>query len=278
MLLPAPAGTLPSVTFLVDANAPTILELEVRSSSVPGGFTPDYVMHRETLQLKPGERQPVSIRPAKSLPRAAYVTYSLLRNSAVRVHTTAFRATGILSLSQSMNKAVAKGARQEPPEGSGIDSFEFWLPTRRPEGRNLAIILDPPLDLFGPDNAQNGVARPTTQPNAWVADPADPQPWLSLCWGTPRAIRRIELSFDTDFDHPMESVLMGHPEREIPFCVDRYRITADHGQVLHECAGNHQTRNLIVLPESVTTSAIHIEVLKTHGAPAAIFEVRCYED
>jgi hypothetical protein len=278
MLLPAPAGRIPSVTFVVDAEAATSLELEVRGSSVPGDFTPDRVFHRETLPLQPGDRQPVTIRPAASMPQAAYVTYCLLRNPAVRVHTTEFRATGILSLSQSMNKAVAKGTRQEPPEGSGIDSFEFWLPTRRPDGRNLAIILDPPLDLFGPESAQNGVARPTTQPNAWVADPADLQPKLSLCWGASRAIRRIELSFDTDFDHPMESVLMGHPEREIPFCVDRYRITADHGRVLHECTGNHQTRNIIVLPEPVTTAAIHIEVLKTHGAPAAIFEVRCYEN
>jgi hypothetical protein len=278
MLLPVSAGKLPLATFLVDVEAPTVLELEVRGSAVSSNFTPDCVLHRQTLQLKAGQRQPVTLRPAVSIPHAAYVTYCLLRNPAVRVHTSAFRVTGILSLSQSMNKAVAKGARQEPPEGSGIDSFEFWLPARRPEGRNLAIALDPPLDVFGVDNVQNGVARPTAQPNAWVADPSDRNPRLSLCWGAPRIIRRIELSFDTDFDHPMESVLMGHPEREIPFCVKRYRITADHGHVLYESAVNHQTRNVIVLPEPVTATAIHIDVLETRGAPAAVFEVRCYED
>jgi hypothetical protein len=137
--------------------------------------------------------------------------------------------------------------------------------------------VDPPLDVFGAENVENGVARPTTQPNAWVADPADPRPRLSLCWGTARSVRRIEISFDTDFDHPMESVLMGHPEREIPFCVKRYRITGDRGRVLFEAADNHQTRNVIVLEEAVTTAAIHIEVLETRGTPAAVFEVRCYE-
>jgi FAD dependent oxidoreductase len=278
MLLPATAGKLPSATFLVDVEAPTVLELEVRGSSVPGNFTPDCVLHRQTLPLDAGQQQPVTLRPTASIPRAAYVTYCLLRNPGVRVHTSRFRATGILSLSQSMNKAVAKGARQEPPEGSGIDGFEFWLPARRPEGRNLAIALDPPLDIFDADNVQNGVARPTTHPNAWVADPADPSPRLSLCWSAPRIIRRIELSFDTDFDHPMESVLMGHPEREIPFCVKRYRITADRGRVLYECPDNHQTRNVIVLPEPVSTAAIHIDILETRAAPAAVFEVRCYED
>jgi hypothetical protein len=177
-----------------------------------------------------------------------------------------------------MNKAVAKGALQEPRPGSGIDSFEFWLPTRRPEGRNLAIAIDPPLDVFGAENILNGVARPTTQPNAWVADPADAHPRLSLCWGGPRRIGRIEISFDTDFDHPMESVLMGHPEREIPFCVKRYRIVTDAGRVLFESSGNHQTRNVIVLPEAVTAAAIHMEILETRGTPAAVFEMRCYED
>jgi hypothetical protein len=278
MLLPVPAGKLPAATFLVDVEAPTVVELEVRGSSIPGNFTPDVVLHRETLRLNAASGQPATIRPDVSIQHPAYVTYCLLCNPAVRVHTSAFRATGILSLAQSMNKAVAKGARQEPPPGSGIDSFEFWLPGRRPEGRNLAIVIDPPLDVFGADNVQNGIARPTTQPNAWVADAADPSPRISVCWGVPRDIRRIELSFDTDFDHPMESVLMGHPEREIPFCVKRYRITTDRGHVLFECPENHQTRNVIVLPERVTTTAIHMEILETRGAPAAVFEVRCYED
>ena len=33
----------------------------------------------------------------------------------------------------------------------------------------------------------------------------------TACWAEPRTVGRIELAFDTDFDHPMESVLMGHP-------------------------------------------------------------------
>ena len=36
-----------------------------------------------------------------------------------------------------------------------------------------------------------------------------------------RQLTRIELVFDTDYDHPMESVLLGHPERVMPFCVAR---------------------------------------------------------
>jgi hypothetical protein len=175
-----------------------------------------------------------------------------------------------------MNKAVAKGAKQTPPEGSGIDSFEFWLPSRRPAGKNLAIGIEPPLRLFCGRNVTNGFARPATQPNVWVASPDDPSPRLTLSWTKPQLIQRIDISFDTDFDHPMESVLMGHPERDMPFCVKRYRILDHRNAVLHECPANHQTRNSIRLPSPVTINELHIEVLETHGAPAAIFEVRCY--
>jgi hypothetical protein len=85
----------------------------------------------------------------------------------------------------------------------------------------------------------------------------------------------VELVFDTDFDHPMESVLMGHPERDMPFCVRRYRVTAG-GELLHASEENHQTRAVVRLLRPITTKELAIEVLETHGAPAAILAVRCY--
>lgn len=277
MLLPVAAGPLPTVTFLADVTERTVVEVEVRGSSTPGNFTPEVVLHRQTLQLEAAFRQPLRIDPPAHVDAAGcYVCYVVLPNTAVSLHTSELRVTGVLSLSQSMNKAVAKGARQEPPPDSGIDSFEFWLPTRRPEGRNFAMTVEPPIDLFGPANVTNGIARPTTQPNAWVAAPEDAAPFITLCWAVRRRIARIELGFDTDFDHPMESVLMGHPERHMPFCVKRYRIlTGD--RVLFACEDNHQTRNTLKLPDPVEVQELRIEVLETHGAPAALFEVRCYE-
>ena len=277
MLLPIAAGLLPSVRFLVDAHSPVRLDLEVRGSSREGNFTPEVVLHRETVSLPAGARQEVWIRPATETSRPAYLAYCLRQNSAVAVHTSETRVTGVLSLAQSMNRAVAKSLRQEPPPGIGIDAFEFWLPSRRPEGRNLAIQVDPPLDLFTPENVRNGVARPTLQPNAWVAALSDAAPRLTACWPSPQKIARIELAFDTDFDHPMESVLMGHPEREIPFCVKHYRVLGADGVLLFECPDNHQTRNTIRLDPPASTRELHIEILETHGAPAALFEVRCYE-
>jgi hypothetical protein len=276
MLLPVSAGPLPAVTFFCETKEGTHLEAEVRASSKEGNFTPDTVLYRETFELQPGSGHVIRIQPAANVPGDCYVCYCLLRNPAIRVAASASRVTGVLSLSHSQNAAVAKAATQSAPPGSGIESFEFWLPGRRPAGKNLAIRVEPPIRPFSARNLVNGVARPTVRPNAWVAAADDPSPSLNLCWAEARPIRRLELTFDTDYDHPLESVLRGHPEREIPFCIKRYRVsTAD--RVLFE-GENHSTRASLLLPDVVTTNTIRIDVLETRGLPAAIFEMRCYAD
>jgi hypothetical protein len=114
------------------------------------------------------------------------------------------------------------------------------------------------------------------QPNAWVAELHDPKPSLILTWDTPQTISRIELSFDTDWDHAMESVQWGHHDAAMPFCVDRYRILDDNNALIFECNENHQTRNTIRLNQAVVTKQIKLELVNTHGAPASLFEIRCY--
>jgi len=277
MLLPVPAGPAPTVTFLADVSELTTLVAEVRASEKAGNFTPERVLHREEIALTAGKARPITLRPSFALDAPAYLFYTLLGVPAVRVHLTEARVTGVLSLTQTMNKAVAKGLRQEPPARSGIDSFEFWLPGRRPGGQNLALKCSPPLNVFAAANVVNGVDRPTVQTNAWVASPGDALPRLTLRWPEPQTIARVELSFDTDFDHPLESVLWNHPERDIPFCVRSYRILGAEGSVLAECAENHQTRNSVVFATPVSTPELHVEVVATHGAPAAVFSMRCYE-
>jgi len=271
MLLPVPAGRMPAVTFHLDAASDTALTVELRGSSRHGNFTPDRTLASRRIDLREGKGEAVPVSFDLDIGEPQYVFVCLMRNPAVSVHVSQQRLTGVLACYQPPNRGM-----QKPPAGSGIDSFEIWAPQRRPGNENFALDVNPPIDLFQPANVTNGVARPTTQPNAWVADPADTSPSLTLAWDRPQSIREIVLGFDTDFDHPMESVLMGHPESDMPFCVKRYRILDERGKVLYQCAANHQTHNRVRLAESAATRALRIEVQETHGAPAAIFEVRCY--
>jgi hypothetical protein len=206
------------------------------------------------------------------------VFFCFMANPLVSVHCSEQRLTGILSVAKKTNPAVSNYGAQNAPAGSQVDSFEFWTPQRRPAGHNFALQVVPALDLFGPAHVANGVARPTSAPNAWVADPADAHPRLVLKWKQPQSIARLELGFDTDFDHPMESVLMGHPERAMPFCVKHYRVLDGQGNVVSEVTDNHQTRNTVRFAEPLLTDTLTIECLGSHGpVPAALFEVRAYD-
>jgi len=85
------------------------------------------------------------------------------------------------------------------------------------------------------------------------------------------------LFFDPDYDHPMESVLMGHPEDRVPFVVRNYKIEDGQGRILHQAKGNYLGRNEIYLAEPVVTDKIVITMEHPiDNCPAALFEVCCY--
>lgn len=276
-MLPVPPGKMPQVTFTLDISEPTTLHVELRTSDRPENYTPDVLLGRQTVTLDPGRDQQITTHFDAAIDEARYVFVCLMKNPAVSVHTTEWRITGLLSVSNTQNPAVSNYGAQNPAQDIGIEAFEFWVPLRRPNGQNLAVSVDPPLAVFDPANVTNGWLRPTAGPNAWVASPDDLQPDLTLEWERPQSIQRIELSFDTDFDHPMESALMGHPEAVMPFCVRRYRVLDAAGHVLAACEDNHQTRSVITFDPPVVTDCVQIELIETHGhAPAALFDVRCY--
>jgi hypothetical protein len=298
MMLPVQPGPMPAVEFLLDVAAPTTLCAELRVSSRPDNHTPDVTLATREVKLAAGVRVNLPLKFAVNIDVPRYAFVCLMANPEVAVHLSEQRVTGMLAVSQKFNRAVAKSPRQEPPPGSGMDSFEFWIPQRRPGGKNLAVQIDPPLAVFGAGNLTNGFARPTNAPNAWVADFAHEQPVIRLAWEKPQTIARIELSFDTDFDHPMESVLMGHPERVMPFCVrevlvaqgarvpvlagggpaDR-NLSHDTEQLLAEVTQNHQSRRTIRFSQPVVTDCLELRlVAPSADVPAALFEVRCYAE
>ena len=116
-------------------------------------------------------------------------------------------------------------------------------------------------------------------PMRGVADWNDKKPTLTINWHDMQTISTIELSFDTDFDHPMESVLMSHPENVMPFCVRTYKIMDEEGKVLHEKKDNYQTRNTIRLDKAVATKELKIEFEQSSpDIPVSLFELRGYAE
>ena len=102
-------------------------------------------------------------------------------------------------------------------------------------------------------------------------------PWIELEWDEPKTIGRVVVALDTDLDHPLESVLMGHPERRIPFCASTIRLLDRAGNVLDEVLDNHQTRCVFEI-EPTRTDRLRIEIADTaDNVPVSAFRVRVFE-
>lgn len=275
-MLPVQPGRFPSFKALLKADESTRVNVELRISSKYGGFTPDTVLAAKKIELQPGEQE-VNIDFDVTIDKQQYVFVCFLINEKVQLAYSNERVTGILSVFNGINKAVSNNGKQVAPEGSGVESFEFWCPQRRPEGQNIALQFQEVVHAFTADQLRNGADRPTLQPNAWVAEPADPAPAVEVSWEEAKSIDRIDLVFDTDTDHPMESVLMTHPETVMPFCVRNYHIEDEQGRVVYQKKDNYHTRNEILFESPVETKKLKVILEHPSGdVPASLFSLRCY--
>ena len=275
MLVPLAGGARQGFSFGVSAEQAGALRVELRRSLKSGNFTPEELVEALDIPFSEGESR-ITARFATPITKDGYHFIKLCEDPSVRVRVSDERLTGVLAVTSAFNKAVASSSVQEPPAGIGIDRFEFWLPKRRPEGRNLAMTFEPAIDPFGPANVTGGPARPVDAPNAWVADPADPQPELHLDWESPVELGRVKIEFDPDWDHPMESVLMTHPEEVVPFLVKNFDLIDDAGGIFHSVR-EHRGSCYEWLPEGpLVIRRLTLRVLATYGAPAAVFRVSCF--
>lgn len=275
-LLPLQPGTTYRFRLQVRAQRATRLEVELRTSSKVQNCTPDITLEKQTIELAAGEQE-ASLSFHATLDQEQYAFLCFLANPEVEIRGSEKRFSGILSVFRKINKAVSNYGKQEPPPGIGIDTFEFWTPYRRPEGHNLAMRIEPAIQCFGPENLNNGRGRPEIRPNVYMAAPEAQAAVIDLRWPEKQIIREIVLFFDTDYDHPMESSLFGHPEAVIPFCVRDYEVKNGCQTVLFSVGDNHQSINRLELAEPLETD--HLQVVLQRPAshvPAALFEIMCF--
>ncbi len=275
-LLPLKKSTEYGFKFNIRAEEDSILNIELRTSSKKHNFTPDKILERKEIDVRKGE-QKISLEFNEILKHDQYAFICLMKNEKISVQTSNKLVTGLVSVVNGENKAVSNTGKQEPPQGLGVDTFEFWCPERRPEGKNLGFEIKPGLDVYGAENLNNGYVRPTNRTNAWVADFTDEKPKIIMEWPEKKSVQKIKIMFDTDFDHALESSLMGHPERVIPYCVRNYTIRDENEKTLAQKKDNHQSINEVRLEQAVQTKKLEFIFDKLTGdVPVGVFEILCY--
>lgn len=274
-MLPLKANQNYSFKVLVKAEEATTLQVDLRTSIKSKNYAPEVILETQTFNLEKGE-QHIEINFSNAVPNDQYGFITFLSNKNVSLKTSNNRYTGVLSVFNGVNKAVSNNGKQTPPENIGVDTFEFWTPHRRPNGQNIAMDISPAIDAFNANNIGNGFVRPYGTTNAWVADLKDENPSLKIEWDSEKELSEIKLFLDPDYDHPLESTLMGHPEEVAPFCIRDYRIKDLRGTILFEKENNYQTINAWKFDSKIKTKGIIIEVEHPSvNVPASIFEIIC---
>ena len=255
-LIPWQADYQPSITFTVRAGKPAQLRVALRVADKAFNFTPEITLDEQIVELSEGE-QSCTIHFEQSVQDDRYAFITFYGDETIELQTSDMLCTGLMTVVQKGDPKVSKSSEQIPPEGMGIDRFEFWIPERRPEGKNLALQFDPPLKGFASHMyLTNGYERPLLKSNAWMADLEDPEPTLTLAWDQAQTISKATLFFDTDFDHAMETAQWGHPESVMPHCVREFRFETGEGNLLAEVTENHQTRVALSFDPVSTTQLI----------------------
>ncbi len=254
MLLPL-KDKIPHIQLIAKSDEDTTIDVQIRTSIKKFNFTPDAILFQKTYKLTKGE-QIIEIDFDELGIEKGYYFVCIMKNPAVQIAESNQLITGVMAVYNYQNPAVSNYGAQKPSEDIGVDAFEFWCPKRRPLGKNLALKFEPAIESFDVENVRNEIFRPLVGANAWVADLQDVNPTITLRWEKAQWIKEIKLFFDTDSDHAMENVQMGHHDSAMPFCVREYEIFDDAENIIYSITTNHQTVNSIVLKDTIKTKVL----------------------
>lgn len=103
-------------------------------------------------------------------------------------------------------------------------------------------------------------------------------PRLDIEWGSKQRLQQLDIFFDADYDHALESVLMRHADSVSPYCVKAFRVLDDAGSELARSDDWHHGRWTCRFETCVETTRISIEILSMNdrNALASVYQVRAY--
>lgn len=275
-MLPVSNHKMPIIKFWAKAQKQTTLSVQLRVSSKAFNHTPDVTLATTVLTILPGANE-YTIAFDHSFDETQYAFVCFMSNEEVELAVSEKRITGLLSVYNSINAAVSNFGKQEPTGDIGVEAFEFWCPQRRPNGKNIAMKIEPALQAFSAEHLRNGIQRPVKSTNAWVADYGKNDVQIKIVWQEVQSINTVDLFFDADDDHPLESVLLFNPEAKMPFCADEVKVYNCNDELIGEISGNYLAHRTIHFDKPATVTELKINISNSDSnAPVSLFEVRCY--
>jgi hypothetical protein len=140
---------------------------------------------------------------------------------------------------------------------------------------SLCYRVEPQQPVYRAENVNNGYNRAYGLPNMWLSDKKDETPTLTLSWGTPQKVARLQLTFAAD----MTKRLYWESFWDVdPLVAQNYRISAkvDGTQLLlKEVKDNFRRVNRLSFDEVVTDEIILEFDVQPRGQ-VGLYEARAY--
>ncbi|MVA75488.1 FAD-dependent oxidoreductase [Auraticoccus sp. F435] len=149
---------------------------------------------------------------------------------------------------------------------------------RYDDGVTMSVRVEPAQRVHPAGAAVSGAARPGAAPNLWLSGADDPAPALTLEWPEPVRLGSLRVTFP---GHQLREYDRTPPLWKDPQVARDYDVEVlgrDGGwQPALRVRDNIQPHRVHRLDSPVTTTALRLRVLSTHGDPCAgVHELRCY--
>ncbi|RKF17904.1 FAD-dependent oxidoreductase [Alginatibacterium sediminis] len=259
------------VTFFARTQKPSKLTVQLKTSLKPDNHSPELISKTYDFELHTGENEiEIELNIGDF---SQYVFVCFCENDEVEIALSDTLLTGIVSVRQGGLAKVSTSSKQIAPAGLGVESFDFWVPDRRPKGQNVAFRASNVIHTFSQENLTTGAQRPIRSPNAWVARVDDVSPVVSLEWSMGVRAKQLFLYLDCDYDHPLESVQYQHHDRIMPMLVSECEVTCN-GSIIYSTQSNHQAVISIDLPQDQSIYSLSLRLANIQGHPVSLFGIR----
>ncbi|MEK3888344.1 FAD-dependent oxidoreductase [Bacillus sp. FSL K6-3431] len=267
--------TLDQIELLLDAEADTILEVELWDTGKMENYIPAVKQLSERVSIEKGAHQWVSVNLPWHPADAQNAFIIIKENKDIRLHVSNQSTTGILAYLKDKNNE--KESHQLPKQEVTRWNMSPFV------RKAFCIKVYPETNAFSAGKLIDGYNRPYGGPHMWVSGEMTDgtEEWAELGWNQPITIKEVQVIFNDDVNEDLIN-LHHHktPFDIIPELVKDYRLEIKRDGkrvVIHEEKGNRKRKQHHLFSNDIESNTLRIVVENTNGASSAeIVAIRVY--